>query len=229
MIERPNDQYNLAPPDSLAVRIGGRVRERMFDLFMRSFDAKPHETVLDIGVTSDQTYDVSNYFERLYPFKDRIVAVGLDDASFLETVYPGVRFVQASALAVPFPDHSFDLVHSSAVLEHVGSFENQSRMVAECLRVARRGICLTTPNRWFPVEFHTHLPLVHWLPPRMCRAIFRHLGYDFFADEKNLNLMSRTQLQTIVDRLLDGWKFRILPARVAGWTSNLMLFAHREP
>ena len=23
---------------------------------------------------------------------------------------------------------------------------------------------LTTPNRWFPVEVHTRLPLVHWLP-----------------------------------------------------------------
>ena len=23
---------------------------------------------------------------------------------------------------------------------------------------------LTTPNRWFPIEVHTRLPLVHWLP-----------------------------------------------------------------
>ena len=23
---------------------------------------------------------------------------------------------------------------------------------------------LTTPNRWFPIELHTRLPLVHWLP-----------------------------------------------------------------
>jgi len=23
---------------------------------------------------------------------------------------------------------------------------------------------LTTPNRWFPLELHTRLPLVHWLP-----------------------------------------------------------------
>ena len=227
MIEKPNDQYNLASPHSLAVRIGGRVRDQMFDLFMQRFDAKPHETVLDVGVTSDQIYDVSNYFERLYPFRNRIVAVGLGDASFLEAVYPGVKFVQANALDLPFPDGSFDLVHSSAVLEHVGSFANQARMIAECLRVARRGICLTTPNRWFPVEFHTQLPLVHWLPPRVSRAIFRQLGFGFFADEENLNLMSRTQLQEIVERI-DGWRFQIMPAKLLGWTSNLMLFAHRD-
>src|SRR6266508_2200877 len=222
MIEKPNDQYNLALPDSLSVRIGGRVRERMFDLFMQRFDVKPHETVLDIGVTSDRIYDVSNYFERLYPFKNRVVALGLDDASFLETTYPGVKFVQANALDIPFRDGSFDLIHSSAVLEHVGSFENQAKMVAECFRVARRGLCVTTPNRWFPVEFHTRLPLVHWLPPRVCRAIFRQVGYGFFADERNLNLMSRTQLQKTAERM-DGWRFEILPAKVLGWTSNLML------
>jgi hypothetical protein len=229
MIEKPNDQYNLALPNSLATRIGGRVREQMFNLFMEHFDAKPHETVLDIGVTSDVLYDVSNYFERLYPFKNRIVAMGLDDASFLEAVYPGVKFVRANALDVPFADDSFDLVHSSAVLEHVGSFENQSKMVAECLRVARRGICLTTPNRWFPIEVHTQLPLVHWLPPRVCRAIFQQLGYNFFADENNLNLMSHAQLKKIVERM-DGWKFQIMSTRVLGWTSNLILFAHtRRP
>jgi hypothetical protein len=44
-------------------------------------------------------------------------------------------------------------------------------MVAECARVARKGFCLTTPNRWFPVEFHTQLPLLHWLPKAWFRLI----------------------------------------------------------
>ena len=26
---------------------------------------------------------------------------------------------------------------------------------------------VTTPNRWFPIEVHTRLPLVHWLPETM--------------------------------------------------------------
>ena len=28
-----------------------------------------------------------------------------------------------------------------------------------------------TPNRWFPIEFHTLLPLVHWLPPEHFRKL----------------------------------------------------------
>lgn len=225
--EKPNDQYNLAAPDSLAVRIGAHVRKQMFRTFTSHLKPTMSDMVLDVGVTSDQVYSVSNYFEALYPFKDRLTAAGIDDASFLKTLYPGVRFVQANALDLPFADASFDLVHSSAVLEHIGSFKNQAKMIRECLRVARRGIFVTTPNRWFPVEFHTQLPFVHWLPARFYRQIFRQLGYGFFAEESNLNLLSRRQLEKMVDKI-DSWKFEILSAKLFGLTSNLMLFASRD-
>ena len=36
-----------------------------------------------------------------------------------------------------------------------------------------RRFFITTPNRWFPVELHTCLPLVHWLPDAVS-----HRAYD---------------------------------------------------
>jgi hypothetical protein len=222
----PNAQYNLAKPDSLSVRVATQVRERMFAAFLREFSPLPSETILDVGVTSDQSYSSSNYLEALYPYKDRITAAGIDDASFLEILYPGVTFKYANALDLPFADGSFDLVHSSAVLEHVGSFRNQTDMVKECLRVARRGVCVTTPNRWFPIEFHTQLPLVHWLPKPWCREIFRRSGYAFFADENNLNLMTQTELRRIMEKFPDC-RFNFAPTRLLGWTSNLVLMVHK--
>jgi hypothetical protein len=227
MSEKPNAQYNLARSDSLAVRVAAKTRERMFRDFMKHFSPSQDEIVLDIGATSDRTYAASNYFEDLYPYKDKITASGMDDASFLEIQYPGVKFIFADALNLPFEDNSFDLIHSSAVLEHVGSFENQKKMIVECLRVARRGICLTTPNRWFPIEFHTQLPLIHWLPKPAGRALFKKLGYEFFAEEANLNLMTRSEIRKIVGSI-DGWSFDIHSASVLGWQSNLILFAERD-
>src|SRR2546428_13315199 len=132
-------QFNVAAPDSLPARIAERVRRRMFDKFMRRVAPTGRDSVLDVGVTSDRTYAASNYFEALYPFPAQITAAGTEDAAFLEQLYPGLKFVRADALDLPFPDGSFDLVHSSAVLEHVGAAHNQRRMIAECLRVARRG------------------------------------------------------------------------------------------
>jgi ubiquinone/menaquinone biosynthesis C-methylase UbiE len=223
---KPNAQYNLTTPESLSTRIITRVRKQMFSIFMEALVPTIGDAVLDIGVTSDQTYVWSNYFEALYPWKDRITAAGIDDARFLEDCYPGLRFVVADGRDLPFADRSFDLVHSAAVLEHVGSFENQARMVAECLRVARRGVCLTTPNRWFPIEFHTQLPLVHWLPKPACRAVFRRLGLGFFAEEGNLNLMTERELRRIAAHHPD-WSFRVLSPRLWGWPSNLVIVGSR--
>jgi SAM-dependent methyltransferase len=104
-----------------------------------------------------------NFFEELYPWPERITAVGLTPGETFRARYPHVRYLQADALDLPFADGAFDVVFSNAVIEHVGGPERQAVFVHEALRVARRAF-VTTPNRWFPLELHTRLPLVHWLP-----------------------------------------------------------------
>ncbi len=222
----PNAQYNVAAPNSLPSRIAGGARRRMFERFMRLTGVQAEHTVLDVGATSDKLYDHSNYLEAWLPGKPRITAVGVDDASFLTARYPGLRFVRADGRALPFADASFDFVHSSAVLEHVGSLANQRRFIAELFRVCRRGVFLTTPNRWFPVEFHTVLPLVHWLPKPQFRALLRKLGAEFFAEEDNLNLLTRAELRRLCDELRLP-TVTIGCVRLLGWPSNLILFAPR--
>jgi ubiquinone/menaquinone biosynthesis C-methylase UbiE len=226
MISEPNAQYNYAKPGSLSVRVAARMRRRMFDRFMWALRPSETDMVLDIGVTADESYESSNYFEALYPHKHRIVAAGIDDASFLELKHPGVQFRRADALALPFPDGSFDLVHASAVWEHVGSFENQGRMLSECLRVARRGVFLTTPNRWFPMEFHTQLPLVHWLPKSTFRALVRRTRFAAMADEGRLNLLTPAEVRTLA-RSHPGWRFDVESTRLLGWPSNILMVARR--
>jgi ubiquinone/menaquinone biosynthesis C-methylase UbiE len=105
----------------------------MFNALIKQVVPTAQDNIIDIGVASDQTYLSSNYFEAIYPNKHKITAAGIDDASFLETLYLGMRFVRANALNMPFQNGTFDLVHSSAVLEHVGSLQNQARMISECL------------------------------------------------------------------------------------------------
>jgi hypothetical protein len=60
MNEKPTDQYNLATPDSRAVRIGAHMRQQMFDTFMSRFNPTPQETVLDLGKAM---WPVSNVLE----------------------------------------------------------------------------------------------------------------------------------------------------------------------
>ena len=185
------------------------------------------DRVLDIGATSDRGYDHSNYFEAWYPYKANIVAAGISDAAFLEHEHPGLKFVQADGRSLPFADGSFDWVHSSAVLEHVGNAARQTDFVREMWRVSRKGIFLTTPDIRFPVEFHTVLPLIHWLPPALFRRALSKVGKGFYAREENLNLLSRGRLSRIaVAAGIVG--ARVTSAKLVGWPANLLLIAGRD-
>jgi hypothetical protein len=225
---KPNAQYNVAAPESAAMRAALHMRRKMFARFMAEAAPTASDAVLDVGVTSDRSYEHSNYFEAWYPHPHRITAVGLDDARFLEAQYPGLRFHQADARALPFADASFDHVHSAAVIEHVGSRNEQQRLINELWRVARRTVFITTPNRWFPVEVHTGVPLLHWLPPRQFRSFLSRTGRGFFADEANLNLLDAGALLGLCQQLgICG--ARLVRMRLFGFTSNLVLVLQKPP
>src|SRR5215813_1563132 len=223
---KPNAQYNVAAADSLPVRVAAHQRRKMFGRFLADTGVTADEFILDVGVTSDCTYQASNYLEAWYPHKKMVTAVGIDDASFLCARYPGMKFVMADGLMLPFCDQAFDVVHSSAVIEHVGSLARQCGFVAECCRVARRAVFITTPNRWFPVEFHTVLPLVHWLPKEVFRAVMRRTGRGVFAEEGNLNLMTASDLSGAA-AANQAFRHQVSSVTLGGWPSNLLLNMRR--
>jgi hypothetical protein len=222
-----NAQYNLAAPESIPVRLAGYQRRRMYDIFLSATGIEPEDTVLDLGVTSDLTYSHSNYLELWYPHKHCITASGVDDAAFLEQMHPGLKFVLADGRKLPFADLEFDYVHSSAVLEHVGNRTMQAAFLREAWRVARKGLFITTPNRWFPIEFHTLMPFAHWLPATAFRKLCRMRRLDFFALEENLNLLSAADFRRLArQEELDN--FSVTSVKLAGWPSNLLLSARRN-
>ncbi|MBM5815711.1 MAG: class I SAM-dependent methyltransferase [Cyanobacteria bacterium K_Offshore_surface_m2_239] len=208
-----------------APRLAWRVRQEIYCGMMKRLQPQPYWTILDAGVTSDRTTD-SNFFEKLYPYPDAVTAVGLEDASFLEQEHPGVKFILADACQLPFAAESFDLVFCSAVIEHVGTRQRQLDLVRELTRVGKV-VVITTPNRYFPLEFHTLTPFLHWLKPAIFRRFLRYSGRPFFADEKNLNLLSERDM----DRLISGENLYAVKKhhRLWGFTSNLVYYLSRRP
>ena len=151
----------------VASRVSLLSRERKLRQFLDLFEPGPETTVVDVGVT-DAPFgggSTDNFFEALYPWPERITAVGHTELDRFAAAFPMVRAVRADGRALPFADGEFELGFSNAVVEHVaGGRDGQRRFVHELCRVARR-VYVTTPNRWFPLEVHTLRPFVHWLPP----------------------------------------------------------------
>jgi SAM-dependent methyltransferase len=173
----------------LADSISLRSRRRKFGLFMETVAPTAATTVLDLGA-DDSSFGQQggcatlNFFEELYPWPEQITALGVTDGERFRTCYPRVHYVQGDALALPFEDEAFDVVFSNAVVEHVGGAVEQRQFVAEALRVGRRAF-ITTPNRAFPVEVHTRLPLVHWLPDVVSHRVYE-LARKPWAKENHL-------------------------------------------
>ena len=71
-----------------------------------------------------------------------------------------------------FADGSFDVAFSNSVIEHLFTFENQRRMASEMRRVGR-AFWMQTPNFWFPMEPHFHVPGWQWMPLGLRVAMIR--------------------------------------------------------
>jgi SAM-dependent methyltransferase len=182
----------------LADSISLRSRERKLQLFLDELRPTAETTVLDIGADELGFGDgdgcgTLNFFEERYPWPERITALGLHDGSGFRARYPQIPYVQGDACDLPFADGSFDIVFSNAVIEHVGGRERQRRFVSEALRVGRRAF-ITTPNRLFPIEVHTRLPLVHWLPDALSHRLYRATGREIGAE---VELLSRRSLSAL--------------------------------
>ena len=201
------------------------VRKDFYRMFVATMAPSPDTTIIDVGVTPDQSTEDSNYFEKWYPNPERVTATSIEDASHLESVYPGLTFVQTSSDRLPFEDRQFDIAFSSAVIEHTGSRAQQQQFLMELLRVSRR-FFITTPNRWFPMELHTFLPVLHWLPQRQHQAALRRLGQGPWAKTENLNLLDERSLRALFP---EGVSPTVSGTRLMGMRSNLVAFGSSIP
>ncbi|MCC7370136.1 MAG: class I SAM-dependent methyltransferase [Chloroflexi bacterium] len=164
------------------------VRRRVFRQFWRIMQPTPNLRVADFGVSGHRDHPAHYFFESLYPWKDRLTAIGqaAEDASWFPEQFPGLTFLEADLRSIPVPDNHFDIGICNAVVEHAGVYEQQVALVREVCRVARK-VMFTTPNKDFPVEVHTFVPLAHWLPGEQFYAVLKAIGQNELASVEQLN------------------------------------------
>lgn len=91
------------------------------------------------------------------------------------------------------------------------------------ISLSKKYIVITTPNRFFPIEVHTKLPFIHWLPKKIFRKILLLLGMSYFAEEKNLNLLDRSELNQILNSFSKEINYTIYNISFIGFVSNFLV------
>lgn len=129
-------------------------------LFERSLGPSNSTRILDVGG--------SPFIWEFATVRPKLTFLNFPSA--LAKDLPTGNQVAGDGCMLPFRDQSFDIVFSNSVIEHVGTREQQRRFADEVARVGR-SYWIQTPNRLFPVELHVMLPLVHYFPKSLQRAI----------------------------------------------------------
>jgi len=168
--------------NKLAYCLSGQNRRKKFDYFMQVFSPDATTQILDVGAAEDEFSETDNLLERLYPHPGNLTVLGIDPYRKFRERYPAVRALVYDGREFPFPDQSFDLCWSNAVLEHVGNRDRQILFLKEIRRVARNAF-VTTPNRFFPVEVHTRTPLLHLLPKPAFERYLHWVGKGWAAGD----------------------------------------------
>lgn len=147
--------------------------QREYNTLQGHFQIDAMSAVLDVGTDPDIRYANDNPLLK-HHFGPNLVCTGpaLEQPDWALR-FPVTPYKVMFGTRLPFEDKSFDVVVCRHFIEHLGDRARQVQLITECIRVARRGIYLTTQDRWRFIEANTLLPLLHWLPQSAYAKLLR--------------------------------------------------------
>jgi hypothetical protein len=204
-------------------KIINKKRIEMVHLVKKYIKISKIQSLLDIGTTEDLSADSSNIFcKMLYKVKihKSISNQKIKNKRFKLCIKKSITSDFSKEIISNFKS---DLVISSATIEHVGSLKNQINKVRNMISLSKKYVVISTPNRFYPIELHTKLPLLHWLPKNIFRKVLLFLNMGYFADEKNLNLLDKSELKKILNIFSQKIDYKIYNIRFLGFVSNFLV------
>ena len=182
-------------------------------------------SILDVG-TAPSIEEYENVFIQNSEWKKNITVLSNVDCNILNKKFPEIKILIGDGISTSMMDDSFDLVHSSATIEHVGNKQNQISFIKECIRISKKNVVIITPNRNFFIDFHTKIPFLHLLPKKLHRKLLKLMGDNFFSLEQNLNLLNSKDINFFCKNL-NVKKYKIIYNYFMFMKSNIILIIEK--
>ena len=96
-------------------------------------------------------------------------------------------------------------------------------MIENMINLSKKYFVITTPNRFYPIDFHTKLPLIHWLPKNIHRILLKVVGLKYYDREENLNLLSKNDLKKMMKNFDNKVDYKIKTINLLGIVSNFII------
>jgi hypothetical protein len=221
-----NADSRVIPAGGLVSKLRSSQRRRLLEAFGAFRKDAAEDSILDVGVMPIPLFDTKEYLSAWTSakYRPRITSYKIACPGGAVSHVRGER----QSHCLPFADNQFDWVYCGETVEHAGSFEQQYALVEELARVARKGVFVTTSNRRHPIEFHTALPFMHWLPSPWWRRALASLGRSGWASESVLNLLDGPALYKIAGMLPGQPKHDVGHKRVFGMKAHFFLMIEKS-
>ena len=201
-------------------------RHEIIEIIKEQINLNKIKDVLDIGTTSDEQNTSSNLIVKSLSNVSEFYSISdqkITSSFFKKTLQKSITENFSEEEIKKFRS---DLVVSSATIEHVGNYNNQKMMLSNMIKLSKNIIIITTPNRFHPVDFHTKIPFIHWLPKTIHRKILKILNLSFYSREENLNLLSKSDFIQLAKDENITYEFKYI--RLLGFISNLIFIGKKN-
>ena len=202
-------------------------RKEMFEIIKKNINLNSINSVLDVGTTSDNSLESSNFL--IKQFKSIKIKKSISDQKILDDNFFDMTFERSiiENLNDNFENLRSDLLVCSATIEHLGNFSNIKKGIDNIVNLSDKYFIITTPNRYHPIEFHTKIPFIHFLPKEFHRKLLEFFGNEFFSKEENLNLLSKKDLINLMSNY-KNISYNINEIKLFGFISNFIIVGTKE-
>ena len=201
-------------------------RYEIIEIIKEQINLNKIYNILDIGTTSDEQNISSNLIVKSLNNVNEFNSISDQKitSSFFKKILQ--KSITENFSEEEIKKFGSDLVVSSATIEHVGNYNNQKMMLSNMIKLSKNMIIITTPNRFHPVDFHTKIPFIHWLPKTIHRKMLKFLNLSFYSREENLNLLSKSDFIKLAKDENITYEFRYI--RLLGFISNLIFIGKKN-
>jgi ubiquinone/menaquinone biosynthesis C-methylase UbiE len=131
----------------LTERVNNRHEQRLLRRVLRTIaDGKPLELALDLPCGYGRLYPILREFTHHVvegDWSSHLLRIAQEYQRNESLHSPAAGYVRATALAMPFPDGTFDLVLSIRLCHHIREFAERLQYVREILRISKQWAVFT--------------------------------------------------------------------------------------
>jgi SAM-dependent methyltransferase len=224
----------MNPISKIVWSFSAQARKKRAQIFRSYFSIDENTKILDLG--SENGTNIFNVLQETNYNSSNIYIADIDK----NAVEEGRKNYGFNAVLIdesgrlPFFDNYFDIVYCSSVIEHITitksdvwswkndlefkkeSWKRQMEFANEIVRMGKQYF-VQTPSKTFPIESHTWLPLVGYLPRKQFLPILK-LSNRFWVKqaEPDFNLLGGSEMKRLFPNA------RIICEKKFGLTKSVM-------